>query len=81
MQLLLTDILVDGGKCFVIDCGQSFEHLCSFFGGQSVILDSKTRINLDPFFLINNRAFSNDATTTIYQILFAMGKSGKVDDP
>jgi len=46
---IITSILGEGGKVFVIDIGRSYEKLCSQIGGEFIEFDEKKDIVINPF--------------------------------
>ncbi|MDK2792874.1 MAG: conjugal transfer ATP-binding protein TraC [Deferribacteres bacterium] len=46
---LITSVLGEGGKVFVIDVGRSYEKLCEQLGGEFIEFDEKKNIVINPF--------------------------------
>ncbi len=52
MQEMIMSHLGQGGRIFVLDLGRSFEKLCTLLGGQYLNFSEKSRLDLNPFHLI-----------------------------
>lgn len=53
MQDLLLNHLGQGDRVFILDLGRSFEKLCHLLRGEHLEFSLKSRLNLNPFSLIN----------------------------
>lgn len=53
MQDLIMNHLGQGGKVYVLDLGRSFQNICHLLDGQFLEFSEKSRLNLNPFSLVN----------------------------
>ena len=56
MQDMLFNHLAQGDRVFILDLGRSFEKLCHLLHGQHLEFSTKSRLNLNPFSLIQMEA-------------------------
>lgn len=61
MQELVSSIRGSGGKVVVIDDGRSFMNSCKMQGGQFIEFSGQTKLCINPFSLISEDAFNNNA--------------------
>ena len=61
MQELVSSIRGSGGKVVVIDDGRSFMNSCRMQGGQFIEFSGETKLCINPFSLISEEAFNNNA--------------------
>lgn len=54
MQEMIMNQLGQGGRVFVLDLGRSFEKLCHLLGGEYLIFSSGSKLNLNPFYLLQD---------------------------
>ncbi len=51
---IIASYLAEGGQCWVIDVGRSYEKLCQLFGGEFLQFDKASHICLNPFDIVEN---------------------------
>lgn len=58
MQEMIMSQLGQGGRVFVLDLGRSFEKLCHLLDGEYLFFSSGSRLNLNPFYLLQDNGDS-----------------------
>ncbi len=74
---LIISYLGLGAKVWIIDVGRSYEKLCSFLGGDFLVFDTQSSINVNPFTSVVD---INEEMPMIKSILSQMASNTPLDD-
>lgn len=77
MQDLILSIYAENGKAVIIDDGRSFERICDMLGGTFIAFDSKEKIELNPFGLLDaaqmlDQGYPSDAIEMLTNLIGTM---------
>ena len=68
---IISSYLSEGGRCWVIDVGRSYEKLCNVYGGKFVHFGADTHICLNPFSIVKNWEDEADILSSLFSAMAA----------